>query len=309
MESFRVRHAEVGKERILLLPLSHGASSTVLLHILSQHLKGQVEKTGRTGFKLHVIHVQHAGGVTGPAWSSRLQARYPEHEWSTVKLSDVFAVLDPQEITAALDFPKQRKQMSNETRLSCMLSELGSATSRTDITQILLRKVIVHKAKDLGCEAVLWGDNTTRLAEKLLAESAKGRGSVLPWIIADGHSLHGIPFYYPMRDLLRREIVSLTSLLTPPLEYVTQSSDYEKAVVSAKDTSIDGLMRQYFSSVEQDYPSVVANVVKTSGKLHLLSPEDVTLQCEICDAPLAGQKKERSRLCHGCVRTLQQVDG
>lgn len=309
MESFRVRHAEAGKERMLLLPLSYGASSTVLLHFLSQHLQGQMEKTGRTGFKLHVIHVQLPERGTNGTSLSGLRARYPEHEYSTVKLSDVFTVLDPQDIPAALDLSGEHDHISDETRLSCMLSALNSATSRIDVIQILLRKVIVRRARDLGCEAVLWGDNTTRLAEQSLSESAKGRGSALPWIVADGHSLHGIPFYYPMRDLLRREIASLTSLLTPPLEHFTSNNDCEKAVVSSKNTSIDDLMRQYFSSVEQDYPSIVANVVKTSGKLHLSPLEDIHQQCEVCDIPLNGQAQERSRLCRGCVRTLRQADG
>jgi cytoplasmic tRNA 2-thiolation protein 2 len=58
METFRVKNSEPGKERTLLLPLSFGPSSTALLYVVSRHLKGQIEKTGRTGFKLHIIHVQ-----------------------------------------------------------------------------------------------------------------------------------------------------------------------------------------------------------------------------------------------------------
>jgi cytoplasmic tRNA 2-thiolation protein 2 len=174
--------------------------------------------------------------------------------------------------------------------------------------QILQRRLVVNLAKEHNCEAILWGDSTTRLAERTLAETAKGRGFSLPWIVADGDSPHRTQFYYPMRDLLSKEIEAFASLVAPQLDDLILAEE-KKPAVSTKNTTIDELMKQYFESVERDYPSIVANVVKTAGKLELVPLSGIDKQCELCEMPLLGNAPEKSRLCYGCVRTLPQAAG
>jgi cytoplasmic tRNA 2-thiolation protein 2 len=71
-----------------------------------------------------------------------------------------------------------------------------------------------------------------------------------------------------------------------------------------KNSTIDDLTKAYFSGVEVDYPSIVANVVRTTSKLQARTLEDVEAHCELCNLPLEGQAPERSRLCYGCIRTM-----
>ena len=312
MESFRVRHSERGQERILLLPLSFGAGSIALLHVLSEHLKGQVEKTGRSGFRLHVLHVDEApsgANISTAALLEQVKQRYPEHVYSTCMLSHVFSLEDLSTLLEQ-DHDGQGPFHPGATNLENFeqfMASLDSATSRADATQILKRRLIVHFAKQHKCEAILWGDSTTRLAERTLAETAKGRGLSLPWLVADGESPHGVQIYYPMRELLSKEIAAFASLVDPPLDDLVLEDDIKR--VSTKNTTIDDLMRQYFESVERDYPSIVANVVRTTGKLRAAPLSDVEKQCELCDMPLAGQAPERSRLCYGCIRALPRAAG
>ncbi|KAK5698783.1 Cytoplasmic tRNA 2-thiolation protein 2 [Elasticomyces elasticus] len=295
MESFRVRHAGAGNERLLLLPLSFGPCSMTLLHVLSQHLTVQAEKSGRTGYRLHVLHVDDGESEDAIALMDGVKQRYPEHVYSTCRLSDA---LDLEGINELLD-----ANLQTSDALSIILGKLNSATSRDDMLQILLRKLVVDVAKQQNCEAIIWGDSTTRLAERTLAETAKGRGFTLPSLMGDGASPHGVPFYYPMRDLLSKEIVAFASQVGPSLDAIIRV-DKAKPAVSTKNTTIDDLMRQYFESVEREYPSIVANVVRTTSKLQAISLQEVERQCELCDAPLQGHSPERSRLCYGCIRIL-----
>lgn len=112
----------------------------------------------------------------------------------------------------------------------------------------------------------------------------------------------GIPIYSPLRDIYRKELlVYLTAspsspspsdpasspadqtttqrplstlipahLLPPHLQSSTSSGSGIGAVVSHRDLSIDDVMARYFADVEANYPSVVANVVRTTGKLSRL---------------------------------------
>lgn len=299
MESFRVRHSEPGNEKTLLLPLSLGFCSTALLYILSEQRRGQLAKTGRSGFKLHVLHVND--GEIDDERLEQVKQRFPEHLFSSASLSD-FTL--PDDVLSL--FRKNREEddaQLSDNNLEGLLSSLNSATSRADVTQIIRRRLIVDFAQNHNSESILWGDSTTRLAERTLAETAKGRGFALPWTVQDGESPYGLPFLYPMRELLSKEIASFTSLVDHPLDDLIQTTEVKPAV-STKNTSIDDLTRQYFESVERDYPSVVTNVVRTTAKLQATSLGAVEQQCELCEMPLTGDELQNSRVCYGCIRNL-----
>jgi len=310
MDSFRVKHSDPGQERVLLLPLSFGACSTTLLYLLSEHMKGQVERTGRSGYKLHVLHVDE--GFNSDDNASRMQLdtvkeRFPEHTYSLSSLAEVTSM---EGITSMFKQEAEHENQESSTpplSMNELLSFLTSATSRTDTLQILRRRLITTFAKIHGCESILWAHSTTRLAEVTLAETAKGRGASIPWLVSDTSSPHGIQYFYPMRELLTKEIIAFSSLVEPPLiELIVR--DVAKPAVSTKNTSIDDLMRQYFESVEREYPSIVANVVRTTGKLQAPEVREAEERCELCEMPLGEEAPARSRLCYGCIRTLPWVE-
>jgi cytoplasmic tRNA 2-thiolation protein 2 len=302
MESFRVRHSDPSRERRLLLPISFGYCSVALLAVLSQHLKGQVEKTGRTGFQLHVLHIHECAlnSESSPQYLlKKVEERFPEHTYSSRSISD----LSVEENVLSLLVHGVDNSTHPEQSVNDVLASLTSVTSRSDALQILRRRLIVQFAKSENCEAILWADSTTRLAERTLAETAKGRGSSLPWLTSDGETPHAIPFYYPLRELLSKEIETFAAMADPPLHDLILTNQTKQAV-STKNTSIDDLMRQYFESVERDYPGIVANVVRTTGKLQAPSLGEVEKKCELCEMPLDSNAPERSRLCYGCIRNF-----
>jgi cytoplasmic tRNA 2-thiolation protein 2 len=296
MDSFKVRSVLRTKQRGLLLPLSLGLSSMTLLHVLDQQLRIQKERTSRTGYELHVLFVDDSMLESQNAALTSLalaQERYPLHTYTAAPLSDVYEYAYKSENGRSLpieDLVEHADHLSSHTRserLSTHLTSFPSATSKADMIGILRTRLIVGFAKKMDCESILWGDSTTRLAEKTLAETAKGRGFSIPWQTADGLSPYGINFAFPMRDLLRKEIVTYSSLANPPLAArLVEPANSAQALASSKDTTIDDLMTQYFESVEQNYPSIVANVVRTSGRLQAPLPSRNSASCSICGLPV-----------------------
>ncbi|KAL1635064.1 Cytoplasmic tRNA 2-thiolation protein 2 [Diplodia intermedia] len=276
MESYAyyVKNRSANEERKLLLPVSFGVSSVTLLYLLDEHLKRQTAKTGRTGYALHVLFVDTAAverDVPGVGTLEKLKEVFPGHEYSSVALADIFENSDAKEVLQAIP-EAASADISGEAetaqeRLERLILSLPSATSRSDVITILKNRVIVNFAQNHGCKGILWGDSTTKIAEKTLAETAKGRGFSLPWQVSDGMSPYGIVFNYPVRDLLKKELVAHAQLTDPPLTGLIHEEKPTQVSASAKNTTIDDLMKQYFESVERDYPSIVANVVRTSSKL------------------------------------------
>ena len=241
-----------------------------------------------------------------------LKERFPAHTFTTISLDECSSY------GIAVDGSPDDKAATIQN----LMSSLPTATSRADFIEVVRRRLILAFAKKHDCDSVLFGDSTTRLAEKTLSETAKGRGVALPWLTADGQSADGITCFYPMRDLLRKELISYAVVMSPPLTPLILANSGQVST-SSKETTIDGLMSQYFESVEENYPSIVANVVRTSGRLVApLVPESNDL-CSLCAHPIltnVWDEEQRSAIpsqsreengscndegfCYGCERTV-----
>ena len=302
--------------KTLLVPVSFGVSSISLLHSLNQQLQNRRDQGHYAGYTLHVLFVDQSA-VQGQACPYELKnmlvERYPSHIYTTILLEDSTYCGKDAEMSHI-----DEKREFRDTILS-----LSSNTSKTDVIDIKRRQLIEAFAKEHKCDGILFGDTTTRLAERTLAETAKGRGIALPWLTADGNC-SGLKCVYPLRDLLRKELVAYASIVSPPLtSLILQPS--VRVPTSSKDSSIDGLMSQYFESVEQNYPSIVINVVRTSSKLDPLALEKANEACCLCHYPIVkeawggdqdsvscsgGRKASDSRqsdsLCYACERTVSK---
>jgi cytoplasmic tRNA 2-thiolation protein 2 len=329
METYRVRGTTAKATRKLLFPLSFGPSSASLLHILDQHLQGQYDRMNRAAYELIVVHIDLHLDVADQKDSSELlekyKSRFPRHTYSSFGLEEALHSDDIDwKALNMLELTQNDPKKPGTEQLQQLIGSMLSATSRADVITTLLTRLLVDVAKRNGCESILFADSTTRLAEKALTETAKGRGFSLPWQVSDGMSPYGLGFNYPLRDLLKKELVAFSSLATPPLtDLVISQGSSSQISASSKLTTIDDLMAQYFESVEENYPSIVANVVRTSSKLQPLTGDE-TSACGLCALPVAegtddnygwgGDQNSASRaakqdetqkvLCYGCSRSI-----
>ena len=328
METYRVR-GSTKVARKLLLPLSFGASSASLVHILDRHLQGQYDRMNRVTYELYIVHIDldidDADRETSSMLLEKYKARYPRHTYSSIGLEEVLnlQIIDWNHLGLPHP-PSTDPQKPGMERLQVLIRSITSTTSRVDMISTLLSRLIVEAARTSGCECILFGDSTTRLAEKTLTETAKGRGFSLPWQVSDGMSPYGIGFSYPLRDVLKQELLSFCSLTTPPLtDLIIYQEPSSHVSSSSKLTTIDDLMTQYFQSVEENYPSIVANVVRTSSKLKPLSM-DGAAACGLCGLPVeegtdgifgwggdqnpdarpARESEHHGILCYGCSRSI-----
>ena len=282
----------------------------------------------RVAYELYVVHIDLLLDSADANVSERLLEQYmtcfPRHNYSKLGLDAVLSLsnIDWKAVNPT-GFETCGSDENQRDKLQQLIGSVPSATSRSDVVSNLLLQLLVDVAKKNSCESILFGDSTTRLAERMLTETAKGRGFSLPWQVSDGVSPFGVVFNYPLRDVLKKELVAFTSLNSNPLaDLVIYQRPSTQKSASAKTATINDLMAQYFDSVEEDYPSIVANVVRTSSKLE--TPSKDTITCSFCALPMAdgtngisgwgGDQNstsfpaihvDDSNLCYGCSRTLQ----
>ncbi|KAL8968316.1 MAG: hypothetical protein Q9183_002520 [Haloplaca sp. 2 TL-2023] len=215
--------------------------------------------------------------------------RFPSHRYSWVRLDDIFDYDDlsgfegdPHNITGM-----PLRDIDRKHAVNTVLANMTSMASKSDVLRILHSRLITAFAKVRRCDCIIYGDSTTGLAERILTETAKGRGGALPWLTEDGQSPHGIKVVYPMRDLLRKEIAAYAKMIKPSLEpIILESKTVSVVPISANESTIEDLMGQYFESVEENYPSIVANVVRTSSRL--VAPVVQRPLCKLCRFAIPG---------------------
>ncbi|KAF7161496.1 hypothetical protein CNMCM5623_007067 [Aspergillus felis] len=325
MENYRLRRnmPRTGPCK-LLLPLSCGISSSVLLHILNAQIQYEVAKSHPSpGFDLHVLVIEpssvHDGSPSYDEGFKLLQQTFPLHSFTRIPLHSIFE-LDPDLQEVISQFSKDGfaddTSLSDKDRLDAFRASIATSTSKVDVDYVLITRLVVAFAKKMACRGVLWGDSDTRLAAKTLANVAKGRGSSLTWQVCDGMSPFGVEFNFPLRDLFKAEVHNYASFF-PELTRIIIPDEPPSENVLTKNLSIDELMMRYVQTQGEKYPGVMANVTRTASKLQASSVPANVPQCSFCGAFMLNSGNNGAadttaanralELCYACTRSRPEL--
>ncbi|KAK8092035.1 hypothetical protein PG997_002396 [Apiospora hydei] len=363
-ETGKVFQAAHAPQRYLLALSCAGASSTALLNLLHDNLARQQApqsakgvKGGKGGgqrvrFEIVVAWTQTQTEADA-AWQ-RYQARYPSFTFHRIPLSSALSLRTKSIDWTSLPPLNADLTAPHEQLADLLYTRLATPSSRADVQRLLVRHLLMDAAVREGCDVLLLGTNTTALAELTLSETAKGRGFSLPWQVNDGpfqlpsfasylssgqgeqttttttesedEAPSKLSIYHPLREIFRSELQTYITLTTPPLTDLLPASNTSPR------------RRRRRRRLEINYPSVVANVVRTTGKLErpggaaaedkksttTTTADDTTRshqkQCGLCgivldeagDARWRGElgeqapdvEERRGKLCYGCSRSV-----
>ncbi|KEF55344.1 uncharacterized protein A1O9_08094 [Exophiala aquamarina CBS 119918] len=310
MESYRFKILGGDQRCRLLLPLSGGISSLVLLQILDSQLQRQIAKRNMTAYELVIAHVVLPDEPTSTFNNkpfSHLAQRFPSHKFLPEFAFSASLSLDEtlEQDLKILGLERQNQE-SNVDFFDRIMASATSVTTRADLRSISLRRLIVAIATAHGCESIVWGHSDSRLAALVLADVAKGRGGSVPSTIADGPSPFGVNFNHPLRDLFNTELETYASKLPEPLVEIGAARELNnrppsQPPSSLRDTAIDSLLTDYINTQGLKYPSIMANVVRTAGKLEVRHSPNL---CRVCVQPIVsggGQSQNTSILCSSYI--------
>lgn len=298
------------KSRILV-PLSLGSSSVVLLDILNDTLNEQIQvHRGKVGFQVDVLicyfenereelEKKLEAFMSGKLRDNRHIVK--THFVNIESFMDSPALIqihlqDSTHIVRKIDAPGDKKYTVNE-----LLSSCSNRSAREDLLNIIRTAVIKQFAAKGSYKAVLWGHSMTRLADEIISLVVKGRASQILKAMDDssfdeefGSSFKNLR---PMRDILLSEIDAychLFGLSHYTYNYVPQNTLLiDKSLYSlennisesrlTRNMTINELARQYFVSIEDNYSNLISTVVRTGAKLDEPSAtQPETKTCGIC---------------------------
>ena len=155
METYKSRASAEKAPQKLLLPISFGPSSTSLLSILDNHLQGQLDRMGRTTYKLIIVHVDLEVDVAQQSKTSahleKFKNRFPNHTYLSTDITQALS-LDIDWKSLGLEDPADGAfPGSDKARLDSLFNLISSATSKADISSTLLIRLLVDIAKKNDC--------------------------------------------------------------------------------------------------------------------------------------------------------------
>ena len=312
METYRFKNNTDGRRRKLLLALSGGISSQTLLHILDGHLQKQLATQHRTAYDLIVAYVETSTDVGGTAlqWFTATREKYSHHTF--LPMLPLFSVCEVDEQfeddMRQLGFPRQPNEPTSEF-VGRLLHSARTATAGNDILETLKQRLIYACARRHDCEGILWGHSDSRLAAKALAAVAKGRGASLHADVMDGPMWTDMTSINPLRDLFQEELELYMSFQPSDVRSLAVQST-PKSSISIRSTSIDELLTTYIATQGEKYPNIMANVVRTIGKLEPSTSSGDDSLCRLCKSSLPYDVQVSNpnvSLCHSCTRTTTEM--
>ncbi|KAK0143559.1 Cytoplasmic tRNA 2-thiolation protein 2 [Merluccius polli] len=172
-----------------------------------------------------------------------------------------------------------------------LFSMVKTLTAKEDLLHTLRRHVLVSTARAEGYSKLMLGENCTRLAVKLLANIAMGRGAQLAVDTAFSDPRYGdIVAVRPMRDYTAKEIslynymCNVPSVFIPSLE--TKTTDK---------SSIQRLTESFVVKLQGDFPSTVSTIYRQLQTANFT--EDIataSLKCLLCMCTLETTLGETS---------------
>ena len=322
-EASKIRGDFHDDDKNILIVSTLDVSSVCLLQVMQEMRRRRAQKRPRPGYNLHVLHIEDSTSGE-PTAIERVKPIFEDYTYHSLALEDCFDLLPSlyPTLRSLLKLPLD-EGLTNTQRFQTVFAAIKSETSRQDAFRVLSRRLACEYAKQGDFDSLIFSDSTTQLAQKVLSETVKGRGGSLPWLTTDHTLANGIPCFYLMQDLLDRELGHYSRLVEPSLVPLINLPPATASSLSSKDAAIDDAVGDYFASVEENFPSIVANVVKTASKM--IAPDQSSMQiCDFCGLPWDatsddGTEAQTARavvnssnagtasdhdLCLGCIRTL-----
>jgi cytoplasmic tRNA 2-thiolation protein 2 len=345
MESYRIKNQTDNVKPRLLIPLSGGVSSMALVSILSQQLAKQQSMQGRTAYDLVVVHVDTSPEPppddalpVPPACYTTTTMQFPHHTYLPVTHLSQILTLDPSLPAALSHLNLTLPSPPSPSHLPLLLASSTTPSALAHLHKTLLSRLVATLAVQHSCSGILYGHSDSRLASLTLSLVASGHGASVPGAIADGYSpAWGVGQRFPCRDLFRTEVELYAQILAEEADGVglvlsdgNDGEEGKRKIMNVRDQSIGELLGNYIEGQGERYPSIMANVVRTAGKLDsdeskLRTGEDdghslegregkeggnggLSRYCVFCRGLMLGrERKEEEVLCYGCRRVRGEL--
>lgn len=277
-----------------LLALSGGAASAALLCCMAA-MQAPPDALrpirNKLPYQLSVLHIDCAMPAQ-PQQQLQAQlaalataAEYTQQQPLLLHMSDVFCT--QQELQQLLlpvhdqrdqqQEPRQQQPPQHLQHLRELVAAVSDPTGREDLVTHLRDRLLLRSASVLGCSRLLRGDSASRMAVRVIAEAAKGRGFSLPADLQnmDGRLMQdgGPAVLQPLREVTHKELRELCRFKGLPLLHEGSSSRTGGSSGGglgsggSGSSSVNTLAERFVGEMEGSLPASIYTIIRTAAHL------------------------------------------
>lgn len=307
MHPDKVRSPELAdtqnKSSRILVPLSLGSSSTVMLDVLNDTLNEQkTTQRGRTGFYVDVLlcylksEFQELRNRVKELSAARYTNNRENIKFHFIELESFFNDQNFEKLIINDDYLCSSKLDTHPYNLKDFLERCPNRTSREDLLTFVIRRLVKRYAYQHNHKAILWGHSMTKLADETMSLIVKGRGEHINSLFNCSESDQGygekFRHLYPLKDILLSEVDAYcysAGLDKHLMNYTAQDTlllqkrgDIKADGKLIRNMTINEMVRKYFDDIEGDYSNVISTVVRTADKLAEPKSVESNVKCSLC---------------------------
>lgn len=285
--------ATIGKARAIragekvLLAFSGGPSSSAMLHLVCEGLRGTVAKKLRFEPGIAFIdegEVLKQSEVERTAYIEQIRdaVTRTEFQFHLLNLEDIFAPEQHPQDDAICCKKVETSDTHKAEKLKNIFDATPSMTAKEDLLKTLRGQLLLTTARNQGYSKIMLADCATRISVRLLSDISQGRGGDLPYDTGFSDDRHGdVIFIRPMREFMTKEIAlynffnNVKTVLIPTMGTMSQSH-----------ASIDRLTEDFISGLQADFPFTVSTIFRTGDKLSVKESSEDTAACALCGIPV-----------------------
>lgn len=320
----RIRTAEEAelqnKNSTILIPLSLGSSSLMMLDIVHLTLLEQKAQHKKTGFNVDILicykeddeeTFEKIKSVVKDLSENRFHENKEDMRFHLLSLDNFFKLNSEELHRIVLHNVEFTGKIDNLTEADpeslTLMSLLGSCPNRStkeDLLTFITTHLVKKYAYQKGQKAILWGHSMTRLADEIISYVVKGRGSQIASSLNsdsfDENYGNNFKNLYPLKDILLTEVDAYCAtfgldsyLINYELQYNLLIDKPEKSKIGGstrlvKNMTINELARKYFNDIEGEYSNIIATVLRTGDKLAEPNTENEVRKCSVCKSRIHG---------------------
>ncbi|KAK7113947.1 cytoplasmic tRNA 2-thiolation protein 2-A-like isoform X1 [Littorina saxatilis] len=313
----------IGKSKVIvpkehvLVAYSGGPASSALLHFLQEG-----KKEGKLRFTVTVVHIDELAlvSVSDKERQEKVQevVEIVQQRGFPLLLTSLECAMDmvKPEAGESSQAPEMCKEVTSEKevdalanpdkgdKLKKLLDSLPSISAKEEFIRVLRNQVLLGVARERGFTKVVVGDTATALSVRIMTDMAKGKGSQVSFDTTIGDKRYGdVMVVRPIRDLNMKEVEAYNRLQNVESISIPHIADQWH-----KSNSIEQLTAHFIHGLQENFPSTVPNIVRTSDKLGHQDIESLPEKCSLCESPLDTDVGEASalRAVEVCERLLQK---
>lgn len=294
-DRYKVKFSDDVKRDKVILPMSYGKSSLVLLDILISMFEEQTKNPrAKIGFEVDVVHINDSkvisyqddvGSVLRKLKNHYALEKYPI-TFTDVGIESILNTGDVSSLTLHKDFTSTSTRGSSSVTMDDIFEGCPNRASKKDILDVIVKQLIERYAVAKGATSILWAHSMTSLADEVIALTVKGRGSEIFKQLTDGVVPFGeseIDVVHPLRDCSLGEIEKFVQMKGLE-EFLLVPSDSPERMMN-KQKTINEVVENYFKTVDSSDDNIVSTVVKTGAKLGEPRNFDGKV-CSICNGKI-----------------------